>query len=127
MRLTKKTIGCFEYDLKDHKSIPGEFGTYEAFFDYSTAVSVLGQYENLSEDPAKLASDLAELEEYRAADEAGLMVKLPCKVGTKIYVVSPNNTVREMFFNLAYHDPNDFGKTVFLTREASKAELEGRG
>lgn len=44
-RLTEPTVGCFLYQLKDHKAVPGEFGTYEAFFDYSMAVRKLGQYE----------------------------------------------------------------------------------
>lgn len=48
-RLTEKGPGCFEYSLKDHKSVPGEFGTYDAFFDYSMAVKKLGKYEDLEE------------------------------------------------------------------------------
>lgn len=48
-RLTEKTVGCFEYALKDHKAVPGEFGTYDAFFDYSMAVKRLGHYEELME------------------------------------------------------------------------------
>lgn len=45
-RLTEKTIGCFKYALKDHKAVPREFGTYEAFFDYSMAVMRLGELED---------------------------------------------------------------------------------
>ena len=48
-RLTEKSVGCFEYALKDHKALPGEFGTYDAFFDYSMAVKRLGHYEDLME------------------------------------------------------------------------------
>lgn len=54
-RLTKKTIGCFEYNLKDHKPIIGEFGTYEAFFDYSMAVRLLGEYEDTGLTPEEIS------------------------------------------------------------------------
>ena len=50
-RLTEKTVGCFQYALKDHKAEVGEFGTYEAFFDYSVAVKKLGEYEDTGLTP----------------------------------------------------------------------------
>lgn len=46
-RLTEKTVGCFAYDLKDHKHVVGEFATYDAFFNYSMAVKRLGEYEDM--------------------------------------------------------------------------------
>ena len=61
-RLTEKTVGCFEYSLKDHKAVPGEFGTYDAFFDYSMAVKRLGHYEDTGLDPEEIkgfAEDVA--------------------------------------------------------------------
>ena len=54
-RLTEKTIGCFEYSLKDHKPIVGEFGTYEAFFNYSMAVRLLGKYEDTGLEPEEIS------------------------------------------------------------------------
>ena len=50
-RLTEKSIGCFKYTLKDHKAVPGEFGAYDAFFDYSMAVKRLGEYEDTGLEP----------------------------------------------------------------------------
>lgn len=61
-RLTEKTVDCFEYALKDHKAVPGEFGTYDAFFDYSMAVKRLGHYENTGLEPDEIkgfAEDVA--------------------------------------------------------------------
>ena len=61
-RLTEKTVGCFEYALKDHKAVPGEFGTYDAFFDYSMAVKRLGHYEDTGLEPEEIkgfAEDVA--------------------------------------------------------------------
>ena len=53
-RLTEKSVGCFEYALKDHKAVPGEFGTYDAFFDYSMAVKRLGHYEDSGLEPEEI-------------------------------------------------------------------------
>ena len=61
-RLTEKTVGCFEYALKDHKAVPGEFCTYDAFFDYSMAVKRLGHYEDTGLEPEEIkgfAEDIA--------------------------------------------------------------------
>ena len=57
-RLTEKTIGCFEYDLKDFKHKIDEFNDYDAFFAYSMAVKRLGELED------KI--------------EAGTLIELPC-------------------------------------------------
>lgn len=73
-RLTEKAVGCFEYALKNHKAVPGEFGTYDAFFDYSMAVKHLGHYEDTGLEPqdiisaadmAKIACALHELNAYK--------------------------------------------------------------
>lgn len=55
-RLTEKTIGCFEYALKDHKPVVGEFSTYDAFYNYSTAVKRLGQYEDTGLTPEEITA-----------------------------------------------------------------------
>ena len=61
-RLTEKTVGCFEYALKDHKAVPGEFGTYDAFLEYSMAVNRLGHDEDSGLEPEEIkefAEDVA--------------------------------------------------------------------
>ena len=45
-RLTEKTIGYFQYDLKNYKPKVGEFNDYDAFFAYSMAVKRLGELED---------------------------------------------------------------------------------
>lgn len=45
-RLTEKSVGCFKYCLKNHKSKNDEFNNYDAFFDYSMAVKRLGELED---------------------------------------------------------------------------------
>lgn len=49
-RLTEKTIGCFQYDLKDFKHKIGEFSDYDTFFAYSMAVKRLGELEDKIEN-----------------------------------------------------------------------------
>ena len=48
-RLTEKTIGCFEYSLKDHNPVVGAFNDYDTFYDYSMAVRQLGKLEDMLE------------------------------------------------------------------------------
>lgn len=55
-RLTEKTIGCFEYDLKNHKHVVGEFSSYNAFYSYSMAVKRLGQYEDTGFTPEEITA-----------------------------------------------------------------------
>ena len=94
------------------------------------------------------------LGEYEDAEENGLLVRLPCKVGDTVYYI---NTVPHiaLYQNTIYkaevarivtthlgtsiviqiHNDygcteipniNDIGKTVFLTREEAEQALEGR-
>lgn len=75
-RLTEKTIGCFQYDLKDFKHKVDEFNDYDAFFAYSMAVKRLGELE----DKIK----------------AGTLIELP-KIGQILYGVIPwRKEVREI-------------------------------
>ena len=70
-RLTEKTIGCFQYDLKDFNHKIDEFNDYDAFFAYSMAVKRLGELEDKIEN--------------------GTLVELPCKVGDVMYEVFKNH------------------------------------
>ena len=110
-RLTEKAVGCFEYALKDHKAVPGEFGTYDAFFDYSMAVKRLGHYEDTGLEPEEIKvheaakynagyyhgdedrcrwieKELGPIDHLRdllQAENDGRLVVLPCKVGDTIW------------------------------------------
>lgn len=72
----------------------------------------------------KMINRLAELEDL---EEQGLLVRLPCKVGTEVYYILgiPNKTpcaIDKCVFKLS--DINKIGKTVFLTREEAEKKLE---
>ena len=82
------------------------------------------------------------LKDYEDLEEQGRLVKLPCKIGTKVYnttwwgdvqeeVIVAGKTyyrtdrrhiVSESTFD--YFDIEEFGKTVFLTREEAEAKLK---
>lgn len=74
-RLTEKTIGCFQYDLKDFKHKVDEFNDYDAFFSYSMAVKRLGELEE------KIGN--------------GTLVELLCKVGDVVYEVIEGMPIQE--------------------------------
>ena len=100
--------------------------------------------------------DIAELYDYRKAEEQGLLLRLPCKVGDTVYYFSHRpfnlsvqaNTIYEakvvrivttsMGIQLIIQihneygcteipDVRDFGKTVFLTREEAESALAEKG
>ena len=70
---------------------------------------------------------LDKLATYEDLEEQGLLVRLPCKVGTEVYYILgiPNKTpcvIDKCVFELS--DIDKIGKTVFLTREEAEKKLE---
>ena len=65
---------------------------------------------------------------YEDAEEQGLLVRLPCKVGTPVFIIDnyadEKHIVPDMF---DYYDLSAFGKNVFLTREEAEAALAKEG
>lgn len=84
------------------------------------------------------------LAEYEDLEEQGLHVKLPCKVGTKVYFVTDRSTKLEiietviekigikksgLFFKMSCNSLYEtsskaIGKNVFFTREEAEKRLE---
>lgn len=86
---------------------------------------------------------LEALGKYEEAEEQGLMVRLPVPIGTTVYEFEPLNKIVKgctartvakynvyddsIWFNFAdgyMKDIKDFGKTIFLTREAAENKLK---
>ena len=86
---------------------------------------------------------LEALGKYEDAEEQGLMAVLPVPIGTTVYEFEPLNKIVKgctartvikytmyddsIWFNFAdgyMKDIKDFGKTVFLTREAAEQKLK---
>ena len=89
------------------------------------------------------ANVLSRLAEYEDAEEQGLLVRFPVPIGTTVYEFEPLNKIDKgctartvikytvyddsIWFNFAdgyMKDIKDFGKTVFLTREAAEQKLK---
>lgn len=89
--------------------------------DYVTAADKLAHYEDL--------------------EEQGLLLRLPCKVGTKkLYMIAEDNEIYYLVadevtikrfpmgtivfeYDSCEFDYEDFGKTVFLTKEEAEKKL----
>lgn len=94
-------------------------------------VSKMGEHECVGLPITKLAT-------YEDAEEQGLLIRLPCKVGDTIYIVFHNHTIGEstvVSFKMIAEGWavkttdwiylfTDFGKTVFLTREEAETKLK---
>lgn len=78
---------------------------------------------------------------YEDASEQGLLIRLPCKVGDRIYMAFVTGEIRERTVTMIstlggelavhYGEPcegcvgsNDFGEWVFLTREEAEAAIK---
>ena len=67
------------------------------------------------------------LTEYEEAEEQGLLLRLPCKVGSTVYHIvnkriSEVENVDLFFICLCVAE---FGKTIFLTKEEAEQKLNG--
>ena len=90
-----------------------------------------------AEEHMQLAEWLEELKSYKEAEEQGLLVRLPCPVGTTVWDICGMD-IRENVvcgiecgkngkqFLWANHDEwlGELNDLVFLTREASEKKLE---
>lgn len=117
-----------------------------------TVVFTQGKYEETI--PAEMAVNetrivLKKLCDYEDLEEQGLLVRLPCKVGAEVFCYFPGDShytkcqikkieIRPTIFgkicyfaepvaqrgcSFRYFD-NEFGKTIFLTREEAVNKLE---
>ena len=126
---------------------------YVTVKDEQDALQKLAAYEDTGYSPLEIKSLEGEwnamrkvVDSYRDAEEQGLIVRLPCKVGDTAYVIwassiYPENppAVREdhitqvKFTKKGYafktwrgwYHKSDIGKTVFLSREEAEAALKG--
>lgn len=79
---------------------------------------------------AQLAKWLKELKQYSDAEEQGLLLRLPCKVGTKIYYIGSeiNDEINEWEYFVSEYGfkpymLEELGKRYFLTKEEAEAAL----
>lgn len=109
------------------------------WIDGDTAVPIM----NLSVKETGHNTCMKKLADYEDLEEQGLLIKLPCKVGDRLYYLfageiiekeivcfmTHKHTKTAAFFNVALNgscELEDFGKTVFLTREEAEEALKKR-
>lgn len=92
--------------------------------------------EEWSCDFCPISEAIDKLADYEDAEEQGLLLRLPCKVGDTVYAihsVAPNrNMICEIdnvdkFFLMLSVAEERFGKTVFLTKEEAEQALKQMG
>ncbi len=78
-----------------------------------------------------------QLAEYEDLEEQGRLLKLPCAVGDTVYTIYYDDedglfieepkveevSTHRVWIDSMYFDYDDFGKTVFLTRQEAAAKL----
>lgn len=163
-RLTKRTLHNIAYMAiadrltKQEQEIEGSKPVLEGIYalmqklaDYEDTgltpeeIYELQEKHEALEDGAKNAYSL--YREYKDAEEQGLMVRLPCKVGSTIYdiyefienknhpevyeyeaetiEIGKDKHGRYFVIDCTIFRQEDFGKTVFLTLTEAEAKLEG--
>lgn len=102
-----------------------------------------GIYATPSGEPVKWENNrhnvLQKLADYEDAEEQGLLLRLPCKVGSNIYLITDDGidvadcreirvTDEEMYIEsntfCNWISFDEIGKTVFLTEEEAETKLK---
>lgn len=122
--MDRLTVRVKEGDRKDECFIPGNKNPIEKV-EY---VHEDGRWES-EEYKGKAVDKLAE---YEDLEEQGKLLKLPCKIGQRVYMIY--QFCGEGAWEIEEHkikleDLENIGKTVFLTRQEAEqalAEMEGK-
>lgn len=95
-----------------------------------------------AEDCEWLADCLTKFKDYQQLEEQGRLVKLPCKIGDKVYNITWWDDIQEKVVvkgktyyrtihkhkvsksAFGYTDIEEIGKTVFLTKSEAEAKLK---
>ena len=85
----------------------------------------------------KVTNALNKLAKYEDLEEQNKLLKLPCAVGDTVYTIYSDEdgsfieepkaeevSTHRVWIDSMYFDYDDFGKTVFLTREEAEAALK---
>lgn len=117
-------------DAEEHEQLAEWLEELKSYRDIGT----LKELKELKENGAFTGLELAklvimqkELKKYKDLEEQGLLVRLPCKVGTEVYYILgiPNKTpcvIDKCAFELS--DIDKIGESLFLTREEAENKLK---
>ena len=120
---------CNQY-VKEYEQIAEWLEELKSYKDIGTLKELKELKENgtfTGLELTKLSIMQKELKKYKDLEEQGLLVRLPCKVGTEVYYILgiPNKTpctIDKCVFKLS--DIDKIGESLFLTREEAEKKLE---
>lgn len=120
---------CNQY-VKEYEQIAEWLEELKSYKDIGTLKELKELKENgtfTGLELAKLAIMQKELKKYKDLEEQGLLVRLPCKVGTEVYYILgiPNKTpcaIDKCVFKLS--DIDKIGESLFLTHKETEKKLE---
>ena len=98
-----------------------------AYYPKCFAEPCCGMGECLDDKCSLMLDACKKLAEYEQLEEQGLLVRLPCKVGTEVYYILgiPNKTpcaIDKCVFKLS--DIDKIGESLFLTHKETEKKLE---
>ena len=137
-----------EYSKTNYNKLLTKLGEYEDFEEIfrekmtDTACEFLKDKEEFSKWLDRTEWIVRKCDEYARAEEQGLLLKLPCKVGTnKLYYIDDDKEIYRINgdevsikrfpngqiiydYDCCEFSYDDFGETVFLTKEEAEKALE---
>lgn len=67
--------------------------SYSCYSNLADALNKLAEYENVGLQPEHIDSIIEQLLGYLDAEQAGLLIELPCKVGDTVYQINYDRTI----------------------------------
>lgn len=114
-----------------HEYLPSYIGIYGKLAEYENVGLTPEEIHKLIKYKELMLADMATLgtvlNEYIEAEEQGLLLRLPCKVGDTVYIPETDDNARVHSIDIyirtyaGTYRASDFGKTIFATRAAEEA------
>ena len=129
-------ITCDKTEIKKILKLAEKLKKYEDLEEQCVQESAWG-LQMVREKWKEFLEDIQHFYEYRELEGQGKLVKLPCAVGDTVYTIYSDEdgsfieepkveevSTHRVWIDSMYFDYDDFGKTVFLTREKAEAALK---
>ena len=129
------------YLYAEDADVVGKLAAYEDLEEQCIEENQCGLRELLTKWKA-FFDDIAELYEYRKAEEQGMLLRLPCRVGDTVYHIEDGEIYEFDASDISIRKENgeyifcidcmdykaeDFGRIVFLTEKEAESALAEKG
>lgn len=122
--------------IKRAKEKVEEYKYLASFFESSNPMNTV--CIKVAKDHEQLAEWLEKSKEYQQLEEQGRLIKLPCKIGDKVWHISGRDIKEDVISGIEYSYDGmfyiwsnedtwlgGFNDIVFLTKSAAEAKLKG--